>query len=184
GGGLGRVVRQRWEGSRGGGRGPHRRRRRDSMRAGGPTSCHAGHPGEGVHDVAADLGKKYVIIGNGIAGTTAAAELRKGDESCAIWLITNEPYPLYNRVSLPRFLQGLLPEQKVMIRDLEWHHQQRIHLLTETTVVRIDAADRAVYLDRGGPLRYDALLVATGGWANPLTVPGVPGTNRVYNFVT
>jgi len=138
----------------------------------------------GATDLAAEVGKKYVIIGNGIAGTTAAAELRKGDESCAIWLITNEPYPLYNRVSLPRFLQGLLSEQKVMIRDLEWHHQQRIHLLTETTVVRIDAADRAVYLDRGGPLRYDALLVATGGWANPLTVPGVPGTNRVYNFVT
>ncbi|HEU5438410.1 MAG TPA: FAD-dependent oxidoreductase [Ktedonobacterales bacterium] len=134
--------------------------------------------------MAADVAKKYVIIGNGIAGTTAAAELRKADESCAIWLITNEPYPLYNRVSLPRFLQGVLPEQKVMIRDLEWHNQQRIHLLTETMVTSIDTNDRAVYLDRGSPLRYDALLIATGGWANPLTVPGAPGTNRVYNFVT
>jgi NAD(P)H-nitrite reductase large subunit len=41
-----------------------------------------------------------------------------------------------------------------------------------------------VYLDKGGPLRYDALLVATGGWANQLAAPGVEHTARIYNFVT
>ena len=65
--------------------------------------------------MAAEVGKKYVIIGNGIAGTTCAQMLRKNDVSCSIWLITNEPHPLYNRVSLPRYLQGLLPEQKVAL---------------------------------------------------------------------
>jgi NAD(P)H-nitrite reductase large subunit len=72
--------------------------------------------------------KRYVIIGNGIAGTTAAETLRKNDPACSIRLITNEPYPLYNRVSLPRFLQGVISEQKVMIRDVAWHEQRRIHL--------------------------------------------------------
>jgi NAD(P)H-nitrite reductase large subunit len=134
--------------------------------------------------LAADIGKKYVIIGNGIAGTTCAQMLRKNDVSCDIWLITNEPYPLYNRVSLPRFLQGLLPEQKVMIRDLAWHEQQRITLLTETFVTRVDTDERVVYLDKGSPLRYDALLIATGGWANKLEVPGVAGTEFIFNFVT
>ena len=81
-----------------------------------------GEPARPLHQreevkLAADVGKKYVIIGNGIAGTTCAQMLRKNDLSCDIWLITNEPYPLYNRVSLPRFLQGVLAEQKVMIRD-------------------------------------------------------------------
>jgi NAD(P)H-nitrite reductase large subunit len=33
-------------------------------------------------------------------------------------------------------------------------------------------------------LRYDALLVATGGWANPLEMPGAKGTHHIYNFVT
>src|SRR5215831_14580567 len=143
-----------------------------------------GLPGKGELHLAAEVGKKYVIIGNGIAGTTAAAELRKGDESCAIWLLTNEPYPLYNRVSLPRFLQGLLPEQKVMIRTKEWHEEQGINLLTETVATRLDTEERVIYLDHGEPLKFDALLVATGGWANPLQVPGAVGTNRIYNFVT
>jgi NAD(P)H-nitrite reductase large subunit len=134
--------------------------------------------------LAAEVGKRYVIIGNGVAGTTCAQTLRKNDVACEIWLITNEPYPLYNRVSLPRFLQGVLAEGKVMIRNLEWHEQQRITLLTETFVTRVDTAERVVYLDKGGPLRYDALLVATGGWANPLTVPGARGTHHIYNFVT
>ncbi len=134
--------------------------------------------------MAAEVGKKYVIIGNGIAGTTCAQLLRKNDLSCTIWLLTNEPYPLYNRVSLPRFLQGVLAEQKVMIRTREWHEEQQISLLTETVATRVDPGEQVVYLDHGGPLKYDALLIATGGWANQLDVPGAAGTNRIYNFVT
>ncbi|HEV2235458.1 MAG TPA: FAD-dependent oxidoreductase [Ktedonobacterales bacterium] len=134
--------------------------------------------------MAAEVGKKYVIIGNGVAGTTCAQNLRKNDPACDIWLITNEPYPLYNRVSLPRFLQGVLAEEKVMIRSFAWHEEQNIKLLTETLVTRVDTAARVVYLNKGGPLRYDALLVATGGWANPLKASGAAGLAHIYNFVT
>src|SRR5207249_12311197 len=38
--------------------------------------------------------------------------------------------------------------------------------------------------DNGQKFPYDALLVATGGWANPLKVPGAEGTRHIYNFVT
>ena len=128
--------------------------------------------------------KQYVIIGNGVAGTTAAETLRKHDPNCSIYLITNEPYPLYNRVSLPRFLQGVIVEQKVMIRDLAWHEQRNIRLLTETLVTSINTDERVVVTDRGQHLPYDALLVATGGWANPLRVPGAEDVEHIYNFVT
>ncbi len=128
--------------------------------------------------------KQYVIIGNGIAGTTAAQTLRKNDPHCAIYLITDEPYPLYNRVALPRFLQGVITEQKVMMRNREWHEQQNITLLTETTATAIDTEGRAVTLHDGTTLPYTALLVATGGRANPLKVPGVDGTRFIFNFVT
>ena len=128
--------------------------------------------------------RRYVIIGNGIAGTTAAENLRKNDPNCSIHLLTNEPYPLYNRVSLPRFLQGVIVEQKVMIRDFAWHTQRNIQLETETFVTSIQTDERVVVTDKGQHLPYDALLIATGGWANPLRVPGVEGVKHIYNFVT
>ena len=128
--------------------------------------------------------RRYVIIGNGIAGTTAADTLRKNDPNCSIHLLTNEPYPLYNRVSLPRFLQGVIVEQKVMIRDFAWHEQRNITLVTETMVTYINTEERVVVTDDGQKFPYDALLVATGGWANPLRVPGAEGTRHIYNFVT
>jgi len=128
--------------------------------------------------------RRYVIIGNGVAGTTAADTLRKNDPNCSIHLLTNEPYPLYNRVSLPRFLQGVIVEQKVMIRDFAWHEQRNIQLITETMVTQVDTEAKTVSTDDGKTLPYDALLVATGGWANPLNVPGAAGTQHIYNFVT
>lgn len=128
--------------------------------------------------------RRYVIIGNGVAGTTAADTLRKNDPNCSIHLLTNEPYPLYNRVSLPRFLQGVLAEPKVMIRNFEWHDQRNIQLVTETMVARVDTDERVVETEDGQHLPYDALLVASGGWANPLRVPGARDTRHIYNFVT
>ena len=128
--------------------------------------------------------RRYVIIGNGIAGTTAADTLRKNDPNCDIHLLTNEPYPLYNRVSLPRFLQGVIVEQKVMIRDIAWHEQRNITLVTETMVTDVNTEERVVVTDNGQKFPYDALLVATGGWANPLRVTGAEGTRHIYNFVT
>ena len=128
--------------------------------------------------------RRYVIIGNGIAGTTAADTLRKNDPNCDIHLLTNEPYPLYNRVSLPRFLQGVIVEQRVMIRDFAWHEQRNITLVTETMVTDVNTEERVVVTDNGQKFPYDALLVATGGWANPLRVMGAEGTRHIYNFVT
>jgi len=128
--------------------------------------------------------KRYVIIGNGVAGTTAAETLRKNDPNCSIHLLTNEPYPLYNRVSLPRFLQGVIVEQKVMIRNFEWHEQRNIQLVTGTMVSRINTDERVVVTEDGRHFPYDALLVASGGWANPLRVPGAKDVKHIYNFVT
>src|SRR6185312_3377986 len=141
-------------------------------------SCKQGDTHLAIHE------KRYVIIGNGVAGTSAAEVLRKNDPNCSIHLLTNEPYPLYNRVSLPRFLQGVIVEQKVMIRAIAWHEQRNIQLITETVVTSINTDERVVVTDTGLHLSYDALLVATGGWANPLQVPGADKTSNIYNFVT
>lgn len=125
--------------------------------------------------------RRYVIVGNGFAGTTAAEHLRKIDSSCSITLFTDEPYPLYNRISLPPMLRGQVREEKVMMRDLARHELHNIDLRLSTRVERIDAVEKVAYAGGRG-YRYDALLVATGGRPNPCPASGAADAHNVYNF--
>lgn len=125
---------------------------------------------------------RFVIIGNGAAGTYCAEELRKNDAACEILLVTDEPYTLYNRVSLPRYLRGVLLEQRVYVRDQEWHDRNRIDLRRETRVTAVDFQHRTASLDPGGEVPYDRLLIATGGRPNPLRAPGADAAKYLFNF--
>jgi len=125
---------------------------------------------------------RFVIIGNGAAGTYAAEQLRKDDAACEIVMIDDEKYTLYNRVSLPRYLKGVLLEQRVYVRDQAWHDKNRIDLRLETKVTQVDFEHKTVMLEPGGELGYDKLLIATGGRPNPLTVPGAKTAPSVFNF--
>jgi NAD(P)H-nitrite reductase large subunit len=125
--------------------------------------------------------RRYVIVGNGFAGTTAAEQLRKHDPTCQITLFGDEPYPLYNRISLPPMLRKQLPEEKVMMRDLADHEEARIDLKLQTRVEAINVEERTIVAG-GSEYPYDALLLATGGRPNPAPAPGGVGAQNVYNF--
>jgi NAD(P)H-nitrite reductase large subunit len=125
--------------------------------------------------------RRYVIVGNGFAGTTAAEQLRKNDPACEIDLFGDEPYTLYNRISLPPMLRNQIPQAKVMIRDEAWHEKQRIGLHLRAPVDRIVPQERIV--ESGGrSYPYDSLLVATGGRPNPTGKPGADGAANLFPF--
>jgi NAD(P)H-nitrite reductase large subunit len=130
----------------------------------------------------AERAKRFVIVGNGVAGTTCAETLRKNDPNCQITLIGDERWPLYNRVALPPYIKGKATRQKVFLRTVEQHAQRGIELLLETRATRIDPHEQSVTLSTGKVLPYDALLVATGGRPNHLRVPGAEGASNVFNF--
>lgn len=128
--------------------------------------------------------RTFVIIGNGVAGTTAAETLRKGDPDARIVLIGDEPHPLYNRVALPKVLKGVTAPERTIIKQVPWHADNRVELHLTTTATCIDTERRVVRTDEGEEFAYDALLVATGGTPNRLRAPGADGTTGIYNFQT
>jgi NAD(P)H-nitrite reductase large subunit len=127
--------------------------------------------------------KRYLIIGNGATGTYAAETIRKSDTEGQITLVTNEPYPLYNRVALPPFLRDEARREKVFLRSPEQHEQKGIKLLRETLITAVDVDARMATAADGQTFAYDRLLVATGGRPNPLPAPGAdPDVQGIFNF--
>lgn len=126
----------------------------------------------------ADSGvRRFVIVGNGAAGSTCAEVLRKREPSCQVTLITDEPYPLYNRVTLPRMLKNEVPAAKVFLKTVEWHEQAGIRFVPETRVTAVSPVERTVLTSRGEEMPWDGLLIASGGRPNPLPVPGGDAPN-------
>src|ERR1700676_1336649 len=125
--------------------------------------------------------RRYVIIGNGFAGTTCAEQLRKADPACSIVLFADEPYCLYNRIALPPLLRKQVTEQKVIMRDIAWHEKLAIDLRLSTRVDAIDVTGKTVTAN-GREEPYDALLLATGGRPNPTPAPGAAGAGDGHHI--
>jgi NAD(P)H-nitrite reductase large subunit len=128
--------------------------------------------------------RRYVVIGNGIAGQTAAEELRRNDAECSIVMIAAEPHPLYNRVALPRYLRGQLRREKVFMRRVEDYGARGIEIHFETWATEIDVRQKVVRTNRGQEIGYDALLIATGGRPKPPPWPGTGEIDQVLGFQT
>ena len=122
--------------------------------------------------------RRYVVIGNGIAGQTCAEELRKMDADASIVMIAAERHPLYNRVALPRYLRGQVRREKVLMRTVEDYAARGLDIHFETWATEIDARSKVVRTNRGQQFPYDALLIATGGGPKP---PPWPGSDQVSN---
>src|SRR5471032_3348455 len=116
-------------------------------------------------------GRRYVIVGNGFAGTTAAEQLRKADTTASIIMFADEPYPLYNRIALPPLLRKQVTEQKVIMRDLAWHEKNAIDLRLGTRVDKIDDQGKTVVAG-GRQYPLDALHVASGRKRKAAQIPG------------
>lgn len=106
---------------------------------------------------------RYVIVGGGVAGTTAAEELRKLDADAEITLISEEQHPLYSRVLLPHFMKGKVPRERVFLKKLAWYDEQNINWLPGVMVQKLDVKNKFVGCSDGREYEYDKLLIATGG---------------------
>lgn len=125
--------------------------------------------------------KSVVIIGGGIAGVSAAEEIRNRDESCDIFVIERENNPLYSRVLLPHYVKGIVPREKVFLKSDAWYAQKRIVYLSGTEATAIDTANQFVRISDDRELPYDALIIATGARPRLLT-PHLKGMHYLYTL--
>lgn len=111
---------------------------------------------------------QYVIVGGGIAGTTAAEELRKLSSDAEITIVGEEQHPIYSRVLLPHYVKGKVPRERCFLKKETWYADQNIEWLPGVTALALDVRNKFVALSDGRELPYDKLLIATGGDVKPL----------------
>jgi len=116
---------------------------------------------------------KYLIIGGGVAGTTAAETLRQNDKEGGIAIVSDEPR-MYSRIMLskPNFFLGKIPFDNIWLREEKWYAENKIDFIGETFATKLDVADKTVELKDGKILKYEKLLLATGGEARKWPLAG------------
>ncbi len=118
------------------------------------------------------MARRYVIVGNGPAGVTAAETIRRHDESGDIRIVGGENAGFYSRPGLAYVLTGAIPEERLFSRPdsaYERAHVQR----TVGTVRTIEPRGHRLELADGEALRYDRLLLAVGARAVRPEIPGI-----------
>ncbi len=123
---------------------------------------------------------RYVIIGNGVAGVTAAQALVQADPGGEVHIFGREPYLYYRRPLLWEFIAGQIEQEAVFYRPAEWYAERGIHLHLGVEVVALDPATHKIKLADGSQVTYDRLLVATGGRS---FIPVCAGNDKEGIFV-
>lgn len=124
----------------------------------------------------------YVIIGGGIAGTTAAETIRKNDALGRIAIVSDEPHPLYSRVLLskPKWVLGEQPFDNVWLKNDAWYRDNNIHLFKGIRAEELNPVKKEVHLSDGDVLQYEKLLLATGAHTRKWNIPGADKKGVLY----
>ncbi|MHB8586409.1 MAG: NAD(P)/FAD-dependent oxidoreductase [Thermoplasmatota archaeon] len=129
------------------------------------------------------MAEKFLIIGDGIAGATAAEALRSKDRESSIAVITSEGEPLYNRVTIKDYAKGTQEEAKSKIHDVKWYKDRNIDLHLFTPVSRVEDKLNTVVTEDGQTFEYTKLLIATGGTPRKYPAPHSTAEN-IHTFWT
>jgi nitrite reductase (NADH) large subunit len=121
-----------------------------------------------------------VVLGNGIAGVTAADFVRRGHPECEIHVVGSESHVLYNRMGISRLVYGRSAMQGLYLLPEQWYDEHQIIAWLNTVASRIDLESRRVFLATGDTLTYDRLILAMGSSS---AQPPVAGFGRPGSFV-
>jgi len=117
--------------------------------------------------------RTFAVLGAGAAGMNAVETLRQQGFQGRVILISDSAKLPYDRTKLSKgSLQGKAELNSLSLRDCEFYDRHDIELRFGSKVTEVDALNKSIAFEDGSLLDYDSLLLATGGKARKLDVPG------------
>jgi NADPH-dependent 2,4-dienoyl-CoA reductase/sulfur reductase-like enzyme len=114
---------------------------------------------------------RFVIVGAGITGLTAAKTIRDADPRASLTLVSDERHLPYSRPGLAYYLTNDIPQSQIFPwTETDLRSLKAIFL--HGKAVGLDTAGHILTLSDSRTLAYDVVLLATGA---PALLPDVPG---------
>ncbi|MBN2723710.1 MAG: FAD-dependent oxidoreductase [Deltaproteobacteria bacterium] len=107
--------------------------------------------------------KKIAIIGSGAAGISAAASARKTDVDAEITIVSEETVYPYFRPALTKLIGQVEIPPGFFLKNDQWFEKEKISFITDFNVKKINSGDHLIESFNGRSLKWDSLIVATGG---------------------
>ena len=122
-----------------------------------------------------NLHVKYLLVGGGLASSSAAQAIRSRDPEGSVLLVGQEVNRPYHRPPLTKqYLRREAGKTALFTLPADWFEQNRVELRTGRRVAHLDTGRRLATLDNGEGISFDFLLIATGASPRPLEVVCVP----------
>jgi NAD(P)H-nitrite reductase large subunit len=113
---------------------------------------------------------KIAIIGNGIAGITAARHIRKLSDHSITIISTESPY-FFSRTALMYVYMGHMRWEDIKPYEDWFWAKNRIKLIQDY-VEAVDPGQQSLQLKKNGKMVFDKLIIASGSKSNKFGWPG------------
>lgn len=128
-----------------------------------------------------NLHVKYLLVGGGLASSSAADAIRQRDHEGSVLLVAQEVTRPYHRPPLSKeFLRRQKSRAELFTHEPGWFEKHHVELRTGRRVAHLDVARMAAVLDDAKEVSFDRLLLATGATPAPLQIPGSRLPNLFY----
>ena len=110
---------------------------------------------------------KITLIGNNVAGTFSAQNIRNLNKEVEIEIFTQERYSYYSRVNLPELIPGKTTIEDLIVFKEDWYKDKNLKLYLNKKATKIDTENKFLYFEGvSDPVSYDRLILALGSTPN------------------
>ncbi len=115
----------------------------------------------------------YIIVGGGLAGSSAVEGIRELDRKGPVLLLGSEKHLPYDRPPLTKKLWfGKKKVEDIFLHKEDFYGQNNVVLAAGVTARSLDVKNKIVTDDKGRTYGYEKILLATGGIPRVLPIPG------------
>ena len=105
---------------------------------------------------------RYVIVGYSVAAVNAIKSIREVDRTGEITVFTDEA-SLYSRPLISYYLAGKVKKSKLSFVEASFAAEMKVDIRWSTPVKKIDEKKKYIITANNEKLKFDRLLLATGG---------------------